>query len=130
MDELLRSLALFQPEVALTAGLLLVVLVDSTGAAWRGAAMRTLTLSPWRWRWASPSTSGHGAPGAAVLGDARVDPVGAAFKVILVAAVLLVVLAFRFDNSKELHGLGQGEFLALVLALALASMLLAAADDS
>ena len=38
----------FRPEIALTAGLLLVVLVDSIGAAWRNAAMRA--RSPWpRW---------------------------------------------------------------------------------
>jgi len=44
MEELQRSLALFQPEVAVLAGLLLVVVVDSIGAAWRNAAMRVLTL--------------------------------------------------------------------------------------
>ena len=38
MEELLRSLALFKPETALVAGLLLVVVVDSIGAAWRNAA--------------------------------------------------------------------------------------------
>jgi len=38
MEELQRSLALFQPEVAVLAGLLLVVVVDSIGAAWRNAA--------------------------------------------------------------------------------------------
>ena len=38
MEELLRSLALFRPELALTAGLLLVVIADSIGGAWRNAA--------------------------------------------------------------------------------------------
>jgi NADH-quinone oxidoreductase subunit N len=58
-----------------------------------------------------------------------VDPLGAAFKVILVGAGLLTVLVFTFRNSRELHGLGQGELMALVLALVLSSLLLAAAND-
>ncbi len=58
-----------------------------------------------------------------------VDPLGAAFKVILVAAALLTVLAFSFRNSRELHGLGHGELYALVLSLTLSSLLLAAAND-
>ena len=45
MEELLRSLALFKPEIALVAGLLLVVIADSIGAAWRNAAVRLLTLA-------------------------------------------------------------------------------------
>ena len=45
MEELLRSLALFKPETALTAGLLLVVIADSIGGAWRNAAVRVLTLA-------------------------------------------------------------------------------------
>ena len=39
------------------------------------------------------------------------------------------MLAFSFRNSRELHGLGQGELYALVLALTLSSLLLAAAND-
>ena len=58
-----------------------------------------------------------------------VDPLGAAFKVVLIAAGLLTVLAFTFRNSRELHGLGQGELHALVLALVLSCLLLAAALD-
>jgi NADH-quinone oxidoreductase subunit N len=58
-----------------------------------------------------------------------VDPLGAAFKVILVAAGLLTVLVFTFRNSRELHGLGQGELMALVLALVLSCLLLAASND-
>jgi NADH:ubiquinone oxidoreductase subunit K len=37
MEEVLRSLALFGPETALVAGLLLVVVVDSIGGPWRNA---------------------------------------------------------------------------------------------
>ena len=39
------------------------------------------------------------------------------------------MLAFSFRNSRELHGLGQGELYALVLALVLSCLLLAAAND-
>ena len=45
MEEVLRSLALFRPEMALTVGLLLVVVVDSVGGGWRNAAVRVLSLS-------------------------------------------------------------------------------------
>ena len=45
MEEVLRSLALFRPEIALTVGLLLVVVVDSIGGAWRNAAVRVLSLA-------------------------------------------------------------------------------------
>jgi NADH-quinone oxidoreductase subunit N len=51
------------------------------------------------------------------------------FKVLLVAAALLVALVFTFRNSREMFGLGQGEFYALLLALTLSNLLLAAAND-
>jgi NADH-quinone oxidoreductase subunit N len=130
MEELLRSLALFKPEIALVAGLLLVVIVDSIGAAWRNAAARLLTL-------ASLATAlglafnlqASGAAASIFSGMLAVDPLGAAFKVVLVAAGLLTVLVFTFRNSRELQGLGQGELHALVLALVLSCLLLAAASD-
>ena len=58
-----------------------------------------------------------------------IDPLTVAFKLILIAAGLLTVLAFSFRNSRELHGLGQGELFALVLALVLSCLLLAASND-
>ncbi len=130
MDELLHSLALFKPETALGAGLLLVVLADSIGGAWRNAAVRLLTL-------ASLAVAlgfgfrllASGAEGALFSGMLVVDPLGAAFKLILIGAALLTVLAFTFRNSRELFGLGHGELYALVLSLALSSLLLAAAND-
>jgi NADH-quinone oxidoreductase subunit N len=130
MHELLRSLSLFEPEVALVAGLLLVVLVDSTGAAWRNAAMRTLTLASLAMALGLAfNLEASGAKGAVFSGMLAVDPLGAAFKVVLVAAGLLTMLAFTFRNSRELHGLGQGELYALVLALVFSCLLLAAASD-
>ena len=130
MDELVRSLALFRPELALTAGLMLVVVVDSTLAAWRNAAARVLCLASLAVALGFAfNLQASGASAAIFSGALVVDPLGAAFKVVLVAAALLTVLAFSFRNSRELFGLGQGELYALVLALTLSSLLLAAAND-
>jgi NADH-quinone oxidoreductase subunit N len=130
MEELLRSLALFRPELALTAGLMLVVVADSTLASWRNAAARVLCLASLAVALGLAfDLQGSGASAPIFSGALVVDPLGAAFKVVLVAAALLTVLAFSFRNSRELHGLGQGELYALVLALTLSSLLLAAAND-
>jgi NADH-quinone oxidoreductase subunit N len=58
-----------------------------------------------------------------------VDPLGRFFKLLLIGASLLVSLAFTFRNSRELRGLGQGEFHALLLAVTLSNLLLAASND-
>ena len=130
MEELVRSLALFRPELALTAGLMLVVVADSTLAAWRGAAARVLCLASLAIALGfALNLQAAGVSSAIFSGALVVDPLGAAFKVVLVGASLLTVLAFSFRNSRELHGLGQGELYALVLALTLSSLLLAAAND-
>jgi NADH-quinone oxidoreductase subunit N len=130
MQELLRSLALFRPEIALAAGLLLVVVADSTLAPWRNAAVRALTLVSLAAALGFAFQLQAGGASASVFSGAlAVDPLGAAFKVVLVAAALLTVLAFSFRNSRELAGLGHGELYALVLALTLSSLLLAAAND-
>ncbi len=57
------------------------------------------------------------------------DPLGLFFKVLLIAASLIVVRAFRFRSSRELSGLGQGEFYALMLAVTFSNLLLSAAND-
>ena len=130
MEELLRSLALFKPETALVAGLLLVVIADSIGAAWRNAAVRLLTLASLAVALGLAfNLQASGAKASIFSGMLVVDPLGAAFKVVLVAAGLLTVLVFTFRNSRELPGLGQGELHALVLALVLSCLLLAAAID-
>lgn len=130
MDELSRSLAWFRPETALVAGLVLVVIVDSIGGAWRNLVLRLLTVG------ALAAALGFafqlqadGAKAALFSGMLVVDPLSVAFRLILIAAGLLTVLAFSFRNSRELHGLGQGELFALVLALTLSCLLLAAAND-
>jgi NADH-quinone oxidoreductase subunit N len=126
MNEVLASLSRFQPEVALTVGLLLVVLVDASGAAWRHAANRLLTLAALAAALGLALRS-QGPWGELWQGMVVLDPLAVFFKALLAAAALLVVLAFR--NARELAGLGMGEFYALMLALTLANLLLAASND-
>jgi NADH-quinone oxidoreductase subunit N len=130
MEELERSLVHFGPETALTAGLLLVVLADSIGGRLRNAAVRVLSLAALAAALVLALELESGGTSASLFSGMLVaDPLTSAFKVILVAGGLLTVLAFTFRNSRELHGLGQGELYALVLALILSCLLLAAADD-
>jgi len=130
MDELTRSLAWFRPETALVAGLLLVVIVDSIGGAWRGPVMRLLTVLALALALGfALELQTEGAKASLFSGMLVIDPLSVAFKLVLIAAGLLTVLAFSFRNSRELHGLGQGELFALVLALVLSCLLLAAAND-
>lgn len=131
MEELLRSLALFHPEIALCTGLLLVVLADAFGSGrGRDLAVRALSLLTLAAAGGfSVQLLAGGAAGPLFSGMLLLEPLGAAFKVILVAAALLTLLAFSFRNSRELHGLGQGELYSLTLALTLSALLLAAAND-
>jgi NADH-quinone oxidoreductase subunit N len=128
MDEILKSLPHFGAELALTVALLLVVLVDATGWKARNGLCRALTVLGLLL--ALPLGAASGRLATEIWSGMLVaDPLGAAFKVILVAASLLLVLAFTFRNSSELHGLGQGEFYALLLAVTISNLLLAAAND-
>ncbi len=130
MEELTRSLAWFRPELALVLGLVAVVVVDSVGPASRNLAMRLLTLGALAAALGfALELQAEGANAALFSGMLVVDPLGAAFKLVLIAAGLLTMLAFSFRNSRELHGLGQGELFALVLALVLSCLLLAASND-
>ena len=78
MEELLRSLALFQPELALTAGLLLVVVVDSIGGAWRNArrALAVRRLAGARARLRVQPAGCFGASGELFSGMLALDPLG------------------------------------------------------
>jgi NADH-quinone oxidoreductase subunit N len=130
MDEVLRSLSLFQPEVALTVGLLVVILVDSVGGAWRDAGVRFLSLATLVVAlYDAAQLQLSGAEATIFSGMLTVDPLGTFFKIILILASLLVLGIFTFRNSRELHGLGHGELHTLVLALTLSNLLLASAND-
>jgi NADH-quinone oxidoreductase subunit N len=128
MEQVAHSLSRFQPEVALTVALLVVVLVDSTGARWRDAVSRILTLAGLGVALVL-STGLTSVSEPIWSGMLVVDPLGTFFKMLLVGASLLVALVFTFKNSRELHGLGQGEFYALLLAVTLSNLLLAASND-
>ena len=84
---------------------------------------------PSAWPWSSARRWSHGAPAPIFEGMLVLDPMGVFFKLLLIGASLLVVGAFRFAGSRELLGLGQGEFYALLLAVTFSNLLLAAAND-
>jgi len=127
---LLASWSSFWPETLLTLGLLLVVLVDASGARWRAAGCRWVTIATLAASlWAALQLARHGDSGPLWSGMLALDPLGLFFKIVLVLAALLVVLAFTFENSRELFGLGSGEFHALLLALTLSNLLMVAAND-
>jgi len=128
MNELLDSLRRFHPEIALTAGLLLVVLVDATGVKARDLLCRTLSAATFVVALVlCVPLYEAGWSGELFGGMLALDPMSVFFKVILIAASLLVALAF--GSSREMLGLGQGEFHALLLAVTLSNLLMASAND-
>src|SRR6266540_3300186 len=128
MNELLRSLHRFWPEVVLTVGLLLVVLIDTIRARGRDVANWLLTMATLAAAFVLSVRLGAQS-GGLFEGMLALDPIGIFFKLILIGSSLLVVGDFRFDGSRELRGLGQGEFYALMLAVTLSNLLMAAAND-
>ncbi len=130
MQELQRSLSSFGPEVVLTVGLLLVVLADAGLRTWRNQAVRALSVLTLAGAlWAVVDLAGQVAPGPIFSGMLAIDPLGLFFKFVLVLASFILVLAFTFQNSRELAGLGQGEFHALLLALTLGCLLMTGSND-
>jgi NADH-quinone oxidoreductase subunit N len=130
MADVLRSTAQLLPEVILAVALLLIVLVDASLTRLRGriahvtsalalaAALvallreRLVTTGPKIWS------------GMVVL-----DPLGVAFKTLILGAALVLVLAYTFRNARELRGLGPAELYALLLAATLSALLLVSAND-
>ncbi len=128
MTDVLSNLSRFWPEVALTVAILAVVLVDASGIPERhrlthGLAVAGL-LAAGGLLFIAPASLGPSWGGMLAT-----DAFSAFFKALLIGATLLVLLAFTFRNSRELAGLGQGEFHALMLAATLANVLLASAND-
>jgi len=128
MQEVLRSLNRFWPEVVLTVGLLVVVLVDTIRVRGRDVATWLLTMATLAAAFVLSARLGAQSTGL-FEGMLALDPMGIFFKLLLIGSSLLVVGAFRFDGSRELRGLGQGEFYALMLAVTFSNLLLAAAND-
>src|SRR5262245_57456323 len=103
MQELQASLNRFLPELVISAGLLLVVVVDSIGAAWRNALNRGLTVASLLAAIAfCKPLAAAGYSGTLFSGMLVLDPLAVFFKLILLGASLLVVLSFTFRNSREL----------------------------
>jgi NADH:ubiquinone oxidoreductase subunit 2 (subunit N) len=114
MDELQRSLAAFRPELALVLGLVLVVIADTFLGRARNFLTRLLTVAALAGALgATLALQAAGTRATLFSGMLVLDPLGAALQLILIAAGLLTVLAFSFRNSRELHGLGQGELCSL-----------------
>jgi NADH-quinone oxidoreductase subunit N len=126
MDDVARSIALFWPELAVTLGLLLVVLADAVLARRRDQVCTALAAATLVVAMAL-LVGGPRGGGEAFSGMIAIDPLGRFFRGLLVLASLLVVLMFR--ARREMAGLGMGEFHTLVLALTLSNMLLASAND-
>ena len=129
MDQVVQSLNRFVPELVLTGG-------AAARACWwtrsacRGANVvnRVLTVGALLAALVL-ATRQDPSPGYLFAGMLAVDPMAVFFKALLIAASLLVALVFTFRNSRELFGLGQGEFYALLLAVTLSNVLLATSND-
>jgi hypothetical protein len=107
---LLRSLHRFWPEVVLTLGLLLVVIVDTTRVRGRDVANWLLTMATLAAAFVLSVRLGTQS-GGMFEGMLALDPMGIFFKLVLIGSSLLVVGAFRFDGSRELRGPGPGRVL-------------------
>ncbi len=129
LSEITTSLAHFRPETLLTAALLLVVLADATLARWRGWLTQALTAGALAGALVLVIADRAWQGPAIWSGMAVADPLTAFFKAIAIGAALVVALAFNFRNSRELFGLGQGEFYALLLAATFSNLLLVSAND-
>jgi NADH-quinone oxidoreductase subunit N len=128
MAEVALSLNRFWPELVLTGALLLVVLVDAAGVPGRNALNRLLTVGGLLAALVLALRQ-DASPGYLFAGMLAIGPLVVFFKALLVGASLAIALVFTFRNSRELFGLGQGEFYALLLAVTLSNLLLAASND-
>src|SRR5258706_4605058 len=114
MNELLRILHRFWPEVVLNVGLLLVVLIDPLRARGRDVANWLLTMATLAAAFVLSVRLGAQS-GRPFEGMLALDPIGIFFKLILIASSPLVVGAVPFDGSHPPPRLGQGELYAFTL---------------
>src|SRR6185503_10659771 len=104
LQQVMQDLARFRPEMALVAGLMLVVLLDAFRLPGRDTVCRWVTVL---------TLAGslvlcfglRGASGSLFRGMVVLDPLALFFKMILIGASLVVVLTFRLRNSREMAGL-------------------------
>jgi len=103
MPDVVASMKRFEPELILTGATLLVVLADASRARWRDVVCRILTVGGLVLALVR-SLELRGGSGEVFGGMAVIDPLASFFEALLIGASLLVVLAFTFRNSRELHG--------------------------
>ena len=127
VEHALQSSARFLPELTLAGGTLLVVLVDAIRARWRDAANFAITAAALIAALALCLRLDATDARPIWEGMVVLDPITKFFKLLLIAASLLVLVMFR--RSKELAGLVMSEFYALLLAVTLSNLLLAASND-
>src|SRR5260221_11739273 len=116
MNELLRSLHRFWPEVVLTVGLLLVVLVDTIRARGRDVANWLLTMATLAAAFVLSVRLGAQS-GGLFEGMLALDPMASFLKPILTASSLLVLRAFPVHRSREVRRPGQSECYVLLRAV-------------
>ena len=126
LQEALESCGRFLPELTLTGGMLLVVVIDSLRTRWRDSANFAVTAAALLGA-LFLCTRLDLSPKPLWAGMVVLDPITVFFKILLIAASFLVLLMFR--RSKELAGLVLSEFYALLLAVTLSNLLLAASND-
>ncbi|MSO22869.1 MAG: NADH-quinone oxidoreductase subunit N, partial [Acidobacteria bacterium] len=119
----LHSLKFFFPELTLTAGILLVILCDITLKGLRNRLNPLLTLFTLVLAAYYTFQLNHAASASLFHGMLAIDGFAQFFKLFLLLAAVLVVLASF--HSAELAPFHQGEFFALLLAVTLGMVLLA-----
>jgi NADH-quinone oxidoreductase subunit N len=127
LSQALESCRRFLPELTLTGALLLVVVIDATRARWRDAVNFALTAAALGFALFLCTQLNTSVDQKIWDGMVVLDPITVYFKILLLAASLLVLVMFR--RSGELRGLVLSEFYALLLAVTLSNLLLAAAND-
>ena len=126
-EQLLNDLALFHPELALTATLLLAIITDLLFRR-SSTPVATVTLA------------GLAITGAFVLGQAglnvsvfgamlAVDPLAFLFKLVILLSTVLITVFSLHSGELQAPGRRLGEYYALLLALTLGLMLMAGASN-
>jgi NADH-quinone oxidoreductase subunit N len=118
-----HSLLFFLPELTLTVGMVLVILCDITLKSLRNRLNPLLTIFTLVLAAYFTFQLNHAASASLFYGMLAIDGFAQFFKLFLLLAALLVLLASL--NSTELAPFHQGEFFALLLAVTLGMVLLA-----
>jgi len=126
---MLDSLSYFMPELALSAAVVVILLLDLVAGKRPSAPLFLALVAVTGLLAAGLSLTGHlgGPPRTIFFGMSAVDPLGTWFKAFFVCAGVLGVLFAAISSEIESHRLG--EFVALLLCLTLGMFLLASASN-